>query len=235
VSVPAGAAEEGHEPPPFNNVTVQSGVNPVENVTDPLGVPVAVDTVAEYVTEAPTVTEDGLALIEVCVGSLLTTRLVVPFDPANTVSPEYVPEIESVPIGAAVELHEPLPFDNVAVQSGVEPVENVTDPLGVPVAVDVTVAEYVTETPTVTGLGLAPIEVCVGSLLTTRLVVPVDPANTVSPEYVPEIESVPIGAAVELHEPLPFDNVAVQSGVEPVENVTDPLGVPVAVDVTFAE
>jgi hypothetical protein len=142
VSVPAGAAEEGHEPLPFDNVTVQSGVNPVENVTDPLGVPVAVDvTVAEYVTEAPTVTEDGLALIEVWVGSLLTTRLVIPVDPANTVSPEYVPEIESVPIGAAVELQKPLPFDNVAVQSGVEPVENVTDPLGVPVAVDVTFAE----------------------------------------------------------------------------------------------
>jgi hypothetical protein len=72
-------------------------------------------------------------------------------------------------------------------------------------------------------------------LLTTRLVDPLDPANTLSPEYVPEIESVPIGAAVELQEPLPFDNVAVQSGVDPVENVTDPLGVPVAVDVTFAE
>jgi hypothetical protein len=87
----------------------------------------------------------------------------------------------------------------------------------------------------VAGFGLAPIEVCVGDLLTTRLVVPVEPANTLSPEYVPEIVSVPIGAAEELHEPLPFDNVAVQSGVEPVENVTDPLGVPVAVDVTFAE
>ena len=85
------------------------------------------------------------------------------------------------------------------------------------------------------GFGLAPIEVCVGALFTTRLVAPVDPANTLSPEYVPEIESVPIGAAEEVHEPLPLDNVAIQSGVEPIENVTDPLGVPVAVDVTFAE
>jgi hypothetical protein len=33
---------------------------------------------------------------------------------------------------------------------------------------------------------------------------------------------------------MPFDNVAVQSGVDPIEKVTDPLGVPVAVDVTFA-
>jgi hypothetical protein len=173
----------------------------------------------------------------VFVGALLTTRLVVPVEPANTLSPEYVPEIESVPIGAAEELHEPLPFDNVAVQSGVEPVENVTDPLGVPAAVDVTLAEYVTETPTVTGLGLAPIEVCVGDreLSTRRLVVPLDPENTVSLEYVPEIVSVPTGAAEELQEPLPLDNVAVQSGVDPVEKVTDPLGVPVTVDVTVAE
>ena len=74
-------------------------------------------------------------------------------------------------------------------------------------------------------------------MLTTRLVVPVDPANTLSPEYVPEIVSVPTGAAEELQEPLPLDNVAVHSGVDPVENVTDPLGVgnPVAVVVTVAE
>jgi hypothetical protein len=89
----------------------------------------------------------------------------------------------------------------------------------------------------VAGLGLAPIEVCVGDreLSTSRVVDPLDPKNTVSPEYVPEIVSVPTGAAVELQEPLPFDKVAVHSGVDPVENVTDPLGVPVTVDVTVAE
>jgi hypothetical protein len=90
----------------------------------------------------------------------------------------------SVPIGAAEELHEPLPFDKVAVQSGVDPAEKVTEPLGVPLAVDVTFAEYVTEAPTVTGLGLAPIEVWVGDreLFTSRVVDPLDPENTVSPE-----------------------------------------------------
>jgi hypothetical protein len=70
-------------------------------------------------------------------------------------------------------------------------------------------------------------------LLTTRLVALVDPANTVSPEYVPEIVSVPIGAVEELHEPLPLDNVAVQSAVDPVENVTDPVGV--GMPVTFVD
>jgi hypothetical protein len=242
VSVPTGAAEELHEPVPFVNVAAQSGVDPAENVTEPLGVPPEVDvTVAEYVTEAPTVTDVGFAPIEVCVGALFTTRLVVPVEPKNSVSPEYVPEIVSVPIGAAEELQEPVPaLDNVAVQRGVNPVENVTDPLGMgnPVTVDVTLAEYITEAPTVTEAGLAPIEVCVGALLTTRLVVPVEPKNMVSPEYVPVMVSVPIGAVEELQEPVPaLDNVAVQSDVNPVENVTDPLGMgsPVTVDVTVAE
>jgi hypothetical protein len=74
-------------------------------------------------------------------------------------------------------------------------------------------------------------------LLTTRLFVPVDPENTLSPEYEPEIVSVPTGAVEELQEPLPLDNVAVHSGVDPVENVTDPVGVgnPVTVLVTVAE
>jgi hypothetical protein len=74
-------------------------------------------------------------------------------------------------------------------------------------------------------------------LLTTRLVALVDPANTVSPEYVPEMVSVPTGAEEELQEPLPFDNVAVQSDVDPVVNVTDPVGVgnPVVLVVTVAE
>jgi hypothetical protein len=125
----------------------------------------------------------------------LTASAVVPLEPENTVSPEYVPEIVSVPIGAAEEVHEPLPLDNVAVQSGVDPAENVTEPLGVPVTVDVTVAEYITEAPTVTEVGLAPIEVWVAALLTVSVVVPVEPENSVSPEYVPEIVSVPTGAA----------------------------------------
>jgi hypothetical protein len=90
----------------------------------------------------------------------------------------------------------------------------------------------------VTGFGLAPIVVCDDALLTTSGgPVPVEPANTLSPEYTPVIGSVPTGAAEELHVPLPFDSVAVHSGVVPVVNVTDPVGVgtPVALVVTVAE
>ena len=77
--------------------------------------------------------------------------------------------------------------------------------------------------------------VCDDALLTTRDVVPVDPAKSVSPEYAPEIVSLPTGAAEELHVPLPFNNVAVHSGVDPVVNVTDPVGVPDPFGVTVAE
>jgi hypothetical protein len=55
-----------------------------------------------------------------------------------------VPEIVSLPTGAAEELHDPVPpLDNGAVQSVVPPVETVTDPPGVgtPEAFVVTVAE----------------------------------------------------------------------------------------------
>ena len=93
-----------------------------------------------------------------------------------------------------------------------------------------------TRFPTVAGLGLAPIAVCEGSS-TTRLAVPLDPEKLGSPEYAPEIVSVPNGATVELQEPLPFDNVAVHSGVDPVVKATDPVGVgnPVTLVVTMAE
>lgn len=74
--------------------------------------------------------------------------------------------------------------------------------------------------------------VCVGALVTVSVVVPVEADNPAPPEYVPKMRSVPRGAAEELHEPLPLDKVAVHSGVDPVENVTEPVGVP---PVTVAE
>jgi hypothetical protein len=78
----------------------------------------------------------------VCVASS-TVSVVVPSDPEKMVSPEYAPEMVSIPSGAAEELHVPLPFDSVAVHSGVDPVVNVTEPVGAgtPVTRVVTVAE----------------------------------------------------------------------------------------------
>jgi hypothetical protein len=96
----------------------------------------------------------------------------------------------------------------------------------------------VTDEPSATGLGLAPTEICEEALLTTSGVVPLEPTNTVSPEYVPAIVSVPTGAAAEGHEAVPsLNSDAVQSGVEPLVKVTVPVGVgsPVPLDVTVAE
>jgi hypothetical protein len=74
----------------------------------------------------------------------LTARVVVPAELENVELPEYVPEIVSVPAGAAEDGHEAVPsLDNVAVQSWVDPLVKVTDPVGVgnPVPLVVTVAE----------------------------------------------------------------------------------------------
>ena len=58
-------------------------------------------------------------------------------------------------------MQEPPPFDSVAVQSVVDPVVNVTDPVGVgnPVALVVTFAEYTTGDPKVPELPTAVIDV----------------------------------------------------------------------------
>jgi hypothetical protein len=73
--------------------------------------------------------------------------------------------------------------------------------------------------------------VVVGALVTVSVVVPVEAVDP-GPKYVPKMRSEPRGAAAELHEALPLDNVAVHSDVEPVENLTDTPGVP---PVTVAE
>jgi hypothetical protein len=83
----------------------------------------------------------------------------------------------------------------------------------------------VTGDPIVTGLGLAVTDACVAAFEMLTVVDPVE-ADVPLPEYVPKTRSVPTGAADELHEPMPPDSVAVHSAVDPVEKVTDPLGVP---------
>lgn len=128
-------------------------------------------------TEAPCVTELGAAPTDVCDGVLVTPSVVVPVDPAKVKSPEYAPEIVSVPTGAADEVQVPVPFTKFAVHSVVVPVVNETDPVGVgfPLTLVVTVAEYVTVDPTATGPGgFTLTAVCEGSS-TTRLADPSEP------------------------------------------------------------
>ena len=87
----------------------------------------------------------------------------------------------SVPTGAALELQWAEPLERLAVHRDVDPVEKVTEPVGAPVTeVGVTVAEYVTDVPETTGLGVAVIVVCVGGGgVMTRFVDPVEAANPV--------------------------------------------------------
>ena len=68
---------------------------------------------------------------------------------------------ESVPTGASDDAHDPLPPDSAAVHRSVDPIEMVTDPVGVP-PVEETTAEYVTGTPATDVAGVAETEVAVG-------------------------------------------------------------------------
>lgn len=78
----------------------------------------------------------------------------------------------------------------------------------------------------ITGLGV----------VTTRMVVPVEEAKVVSPEYEARTVSVPTGALEAVHEAVPVVSGAVQRIVVPTLKVTVPVGVPVAVvGVTLAE
>jgi hypothetical protein len=105
----------------------------------------------------------------------LTSSASVPTEPAKLASPEYVPVTVSEPTGALLAEQVPLPALSVAVQSVADPTEMATDPVGVP-APDVTVAEYVTLVPWVTGDWLTPTAVDVGACETLSDVVPTDPA-----------------------------------------------------------
>lgn len=80
--------------------------------------------------------------MDVLLAAWVTSSVVDPVEAAVPL-PEYVPNTRSLPSGAADELQDPLPLDNVAVHSGVDPVENVTEPLEAPV----TEAEYVADVP----------------------------------------------------------------------------------------
>ena len=82
----------------------------------------------------------------VVVAVALTTSEVLPDDGSKVVSPEYEPSTGSVPVGALVAEHEPVavvpdPADSVAVHMAVEPMVNLTVPVGTDVPPDgVTVA-----------------------------------------------------------------------------------------------
>ena len=72
----------------------------------------------------------------------------MPDEPAKFESPEYVAVTVSVPMGAFVAWHDPAPLTRASVvHRVVAPSVNVTVPVGIGFAAEVTVAEYVTAPP----------------------------------------------------------------------------------------
>lgn len=130
------------------------------------------------------ITEAGATVTEAVVGIAVTCKEVVPLEAAKLVSPLYIAVIEFVPGGS--QLAELAVMESVAMplKSWAVPnielkavVLNVMVPLGVPAAVDVTVAVNVVVPPAVNELGEAETAVVVaGNGSTVRVVVPLEEA-----------------------------------------------------------
>jgi hypothetical protein len=234
-STPTGALSEAHEPVSPTRVIMHNGVVPTVMATEPVGMP-APETVAEYVTGWPEDTEWDSTDTSVEVGVPDTDSDEVPEELVKLESPEYVPVTVSVPPGALVDEHEPLPPTRVATQSGLSPTANPTVPVGVPVpAAGVTVAEYVTGCPACAEGPLTETAVTEAGP-TLSGVVPVDAEKLGSPEYVPVTVRSPEGESLDEQEPVPASRVAMHNAVEPSVNVTVPVGVPTPTPgVTVAE
>jgi hypothetical protein len=158
-------------------------------------------------------------------------------EPLNAASPPYSAVIECAPAGKddVVKVACPLPL-SAPVPSAVAPFRNVTVPVGVPDAAVVTVAVKVAAWPTFVGFGEDVSVVLVAALTTVcDNGADVEPLNVASPPYSAVIECAPAGSddVVSVACPAPF-SAPVPSVVAPSRNVTVPVGVPDAGDVTVA-
>ena len=121
----------------------------------------------------------------------------------------------------------PVPMHGVLGETSSHQVK-ATEPLGAPpVELPVTVAESVHVLPTEFELGGVTEVVKPGvATATLRLVIPNEAAYRLVVLYWPVIVSVPTGAAFALHCPEPLERLAVHKVVEPIENMTEPAGMP---------
>ena len=78
-------------------------------------------------------------------------------------------------------MHEAVPDASGAMHRVVLPVVKVTVPVGVPPPEPITVAEYVTDVPTVAEVGVVDTVVVVDAWETAKVAVPDEPAKSVSP------------------------------------------------------
>ncbi len=153
----------------------------------------------------------------------------VPEDGSKSAVPAYVPVTVSVPTGAldAVQLARPESSGPDVVHKVRPPMEKVTAPVGFPPSDKTDVAVKVTDEPATAVVGRTEIAVVVGARFTTMVVVPEEAVNVLSPEYVPVTVLLPTGRAVEVQLPDPETrSPVVHKTVEPILNVTVPVGVP---------
>ena len=213
---------------------------PSLNVTDPVGVPVVDDfTVAVKVTGFPcfegfseeVTVSDVAALFTICI----STAEVLP---VKLASPPYTTVIECDPTASVDVLNVALPLLRIPVPMVVVPSLNVTDPVGVPVVDEFTVAVKITEFPRFEGFSEEVTLLDVAALFTVCVsIAEVLPLKFASPPYAAVIGCDPTASVDVVNAALPLLSVPVPSTVAPSLNVTVPVGVPpapviVAVNVT---
>ena len=175
---------------PFSvTAPVPKAVEPLKNITVPVGVPPAVlVTVAVNVTDWPATSGLSDETSAVALGLPLTTCLSAGDDvlPLKFASPPYCAVIEWDPMGRedVEKVATPVPFRTPGPSDAV-PSKNVTEPVGVPPAVLVTVAVNVTDWPTTSGLSEEASAVALGLPLITCVSVGDDvlPLKVASPPY----------------------------------------------------
>ena len=131
------------------------------------------------------------------VGAWPITTVPVELLPEKSVAPEYTVEIVSLPTGRLEVVTLATPFVMVPVPSDVDPLMNVTVPVGVPVPglTTTTVALIVTDWPNTGEVGVELMVVAVEAWPTVSTVaLEVWPLKLVSPEYCSVIELAPSAA-----------------------------------------
>src|ERR1700693_874840 len=155
--------------------------------------------------------------------------------PGESASPPYTAVIECDPTARVDVVNAALPLLSVPVPSTVVPSLNVTDPVGVPVVNDFTVAVKVTGFPCLEGFSEEVTVLDVAAFVTVSVsTAEVLPVKFASPPYTAVIECDPTASVDVVNAALPLLSVPVPSTVVPSLTVTDPVGVPVVNDFTVA-
>jgi hypothetical protein len=155
--------------------------------------------------------------------------------PVKFASPPYTAVIECDPTASVDVVNVALPPLSVPVPSTLVPSLNVTDPVGVPVVDDFTVAVKVTGFPCFEGLSEELTVLDVAAFVTVSVsTAEVLPVKFASPPYTAVIECDPTASVDVVNVALPPLSVPVPSTLVPSLKVTIPVGVPEVAGLTVA-